>query len=391
MNNARLAQIILHQNHDFAHKPDWKQVDFSELQRAMESEYWFKERDELLKMVGEPIPEPEPTPQAKPEAKPKPESTTQPEAKRKLTGITAYDLANKDIPDVKWIVPDLIPEGLTLLAGAPKIGKSFFAWNLALAVAEGGIALSEIRIDTPRNVTYMAMEDPEVLLQERLHLMCPEGVPNNVHILDDVLGTKFDNEGLELVGDYIQETESELLIVDTWGHVKPNPQIKSGTSYDNDYAAMIPVLRFTHERNIAVILVTHTTKGKDVDNPYNDIQGSAGMQAGCDSMLMITREQGNPMLRVMGRRILEAEYAMTLDDGIWKLEGDADEFKMHEEQRTLLTFIRDAGEEGIKQRALVDLTGRKQGNVSNSLKAMLENGIISRHGKQGAYYAAIYG
>lgn len=388
MNNARLAQIILHQNHDFAHKPDWKQVDFSELQRAMESEYWFKERDELLKMVGEPIPEPEPEPVGTPQAKPKPESTTQPEAKRKLTGITAYDLANKDIPDVKWFVEKLIPEGLTLLAGDAKIGKSFFAWNLALAVAEGGIALSEIHIDTPRNVTYIAMEDPEVLLQERLHLMCPEGVPNNVHILDDVLGTKFDNEGLELVGDYLDETESEMLIVDTWGHVKPNPQIKSGTSYDNDYAALIPVQRFAHERNIAVVLVTHTTKGKDVDNPFNNLQGSMGMQAGCDTMLMIERGQNGHTLRATGRRILETEYAITLDDGIWKLEGDADEFNISAERKEMLSLLRDADDDGLAVKDLADLTGRTKPAITQQLKSMVSAGQVIQPKVKGKYFIA---
>ena len=382
MTEQRIAQIVLMKQHDH---PDlrWGNITSEQLMIAMDSKFWDYEHKDLMTIALGKTSEPKPEPVVeKPKSQPKPERK-----KLEIETITAYELANMDIPDVKWFVPDLIPEGLTLLAGAPKIGKSFFAWNIALAVAEGGIALSEKPIETPRNVTYMAMEDPLPLLAERLHLMCPEGVPNNVHIANDFFGLKFDDNGLELIPDLLDKTESEMLIVDTWGHVKPNPQNKGGTSYDNDYAALIPVQRFAHEKNIAIILVTHTTKGKDPDNPYNDIQGSAGMQAGCDSMLMIAREEGNTILRVMGRRILENEYAMTLDDGIWKLEGDADEFKMIEEQRTLLTFIRDAGNEGIRQMALVDLTGRKQSNVSNSLKSMLENGVISRHGKQGAYFA----
>ena len=61
MTNARLAEIILYQNHGYDnHKPYWKQSDFKELLRAMESEFWYKERDVLLEMVGEPLPKPEP-------------------------------------------------------------------------------------------------------------------------------------------------------------------------------------------------------------------------------------------------------------------------------------------------------------------------------------------
>ena len=397
MNNERLAQIILHQNHGFAHKPDWKQVDFTELQRAMESEYWFKERDELLKMVGEPIPEPEPVqdvqeqiPEPTPLDPPKPKPTPNPKAEPKkleIEGITAYELGKMELPDVKWFVEKLIPAGLTLLAGDAKIGKSFFAWNLALAVADGGIALSEIHIDTPRNVTYMAFEDSLDLLTDRLDLMCPEGMPKNVHIVKDIFGKKFDDDGLELVGDYLDKTESEMLIVDTWAYVKPNPQLKNATSYDTDYAALIPVQRFAQERNIAVVLVTHTTKGKDLDNPFNNLQGSMGMQAGCDTMLMIERGQNGHTLRSVGRRIIETEYAMTLDDGIWKLEGDASEFNISERRKQLLRFITESGEDGITVTDLTDLAETSKQNVSKILLKMVSDGLIVRP-KRGRYKLA---
>ena len=384
MTEQRIAQIVLMKQHDH---PDlrWGNITSEQLMIAMDSKFWDYEHKDLMTIAlgktSEPSPEPEPIAE-KPTRQPKPERK-----KLEIETITAYELANMDIPDVKWFVPDLIPEGLTLLAGAPKIGKSFFAWNIALAVAEGGIALSEIDIDTPRNVTYMAMEDPLPLLAERLHLMCPEGVPNNVHIANDFFGLKFDDNGLELIPDLLDKTESELLIVDTWGHVKPNPQSKGGTSYDNDYAAMIPVQRFAHERNIAVVLVTHTTKGRDPENPYNDIQGSAGMQAGCDSMLMIAREEGMPILRAMGRRIIETEYAMTLDEGIWKLAGDADEAKLSPARRELLDLLRESYGKGMTVKALSEIVGKAPATISKMLTAMKRSGLIEQPEKSGKYYA----
>ena len=304
----------------------------------------------------------------------------------KLTGITAYDLSKKEIPDVKWFVNDLLPEGLTILAGDAKIGKSFLAWNFALAVASEGMALSKINVESSHNVVYLALEDPEKLLQERLHLMCPDGVPNNVHIVDNFLALKFDSDGLKVLGDYLDETESELLIVDTWGHVKPNPQLGNGTSYDNDYTALRPVQRFAHERNIAVILVTHTTKGKNVENQFNDIQGSMGMQAGCDTMMILARDQGSHVLRMKGRRIMETEYAMTLNDGIWVLEGDAEEFNKSDARKEILHCLREAGADGLKPKQIAELIGKPDSAVRKMLRDMLNAGEILQPKKQGAYY-----
>ncbi|MDP2815826.1 MAG: AAA family ATPase, partial [Rectinemataceae bacterium] len=82
-------------------------------------------KDELLKLVA----------QAKewgpPGAKP-----SQP----LLKTFTASDLAKMVFPEPKWAVPGLLPEGLTILAGRPKRGKSWMGLGLALAVASGGKA-----------------------------------------------------------------------------------------------------------------------------------------------------------------------------------------------------------------------------------------------------------
>ena len=398
----RLAQFVLYERHN-ERREDWEPEGWNERDSAYNWEGWKWAKGDLLKLaephvydeahngngnhrVEIPNPDPIELPVPPPKPKPKPEPPRQENEPPKLTGITAYDLSKKEIPDVKWFVNDLLPEGLTILAGDAKIGKSFLAWNFALAVASEGMALSKINVESSHNVVYLALEDPEKLLQERLHLMCPDGVPNNVHIVDNFLALKFDSDGLKVLGDYLDETQSELLIVDTWGHVKPNPQLGNGTSYDNDYTALRPVQRFAHERNIAVILVTHTTKGKNVENQFNDIQGSMGMQAGCDTMMILARDQGSHVLRMKGRRIMETEYAMTLNDGIWVLEGDAEEFNKSDARKEILHCLREAGADGLKPKQIAELIGKPDSAVRKMLRDMLNAGEILQPKKQGAYY-----
>ena len=78
--------------------------------------------------------------------------------------IAATELWGKTFPAVRWAVPGLLPEGVTLLAGSPKIGKSWLALGIAVAVATGGIALGTIPVD-PGEVLYLALEDTQRRLQ----------------------------------------------------------------------------------------------------------------------------------------------------------------------------------------------------------------------------------
>ena len=68
----------------------------------------------------------------------------------KLETITAEDLQNRTYEPTHFLVDELIPEGLHILAGAPKIGKSWLALWLCLCVAQGAAAL-EFRNNTGRS------------------------------------------------------------------------------------------------------------------------------------------------------------------------------------------------------------------------------------------------
>src|SRR5262245_6276525 len=81
--------------------------------------------------------------------------------------FTAADLRNRPFPPICYVVPDLIPEGLSIMAGRPKIGKSWLALDLCIAVAAGRICFGE-RKPVPGDVLYAALEDNPRRLQRRL-------------------------------------------------------------------------------------------------------------------------------------------------------------------------------------------------------------------------------
>jgi len=72
--------------------------------------------------------------------------------------ITAAELQTKQFPPLRFVVPDLIPEGLTLLAGKPKVGKSWMVLDIAIAVASGRYTLGNLKPEQG-DVLYLALED----------------------------------------------------------------------------------------------------------------------------------------------------------------------------------------------------------------------------------------
>jgi hypothetical protein len=98
----------------------------------------------------------------------------------RLQPISAPELLAKKLPDAQFIVPGYIAEGLTILAGRPKIGKSWLALGIAMAVASGGLAFGAVKV-AAGSVLYLALEDTERRLQRRIKQILGESeLPSNL-------------------------------------------------------------------------------------------------------------------------------------------------------------------------------------------------------------------
>ena len=93
-----------------------------------------------------------------------------------LNLLTADEILTADWPEPVWAIPKLLPSGLTILAGKPKLGKSWLALQVAQAVAAGGVALGERVQAGP--ILYLALEDPPRRLRDRMTKQrWPRGLP----------------------------------------------------------------------------------------------------------------------------------------------------------------------------------------------------------------------
>jgi replicative DNA helicase len=121
---------------------------------------------------------------------------------------------------VRYVVPGYIAEGLTVLAGRPKLGKSWLALDLAIAVATGGSALGSSRIEQG-DVLYLALEDNERRLQKRLlQLLPPTSMPESLAVETEC--PRLDQGGLEAIREWVESVPSpRLIVVDVFNKVRP--------------------------------------------------------------------------------------------------------------------------------------------------------------------------
>ena len=239
----------------------------------------------------------------------------------KLETITAEDLQNRTYEPTPFLVDELIPEGLHILAGAPKIGKSWLTLWLCLRVSQGQ-PLWNFAV-TQGEVLYLSLEDSFQRIQTRLFDLT-EDAPPTLHfaIMADTL-----KHGLEQqIEQFLTEhPDTKFVVIDTLQRVRGTGS--DSNLYANDYQDIGLLKKLADKRHIAILLIHHLRKLHD-DDPMNMISGSTGLSGAADSAFVLqknSRLANIASLHCTGRdipdRTLKLEFGE--EDHIWKLLEDS--------------------------------------------------------------------
>jgi hypothetical protein len=287
---------------------------------------------------------PGPGPSANGRKKARPEKD--PEPPPAVESFTAAELDAMELPLPRWAVYEVVPEGLTILAGKPKLGKSWLALNLALAVAYGGKALGCIGVDKG-SVLYLALEDNKRRLKKRMRKIMSKTQAKAPHELTMVTTCpRLDSGGKRFVVDWLEtHPDTRLVIVDTWGKFRPS-RIRNADLYEEDYSHASTVKALADQYAAAVLLVDHCRK-MDSTDPVDSVRGSIGSTGAADAVLILKRERGqhDAALFVTGRDLEEQELALTWDAEycLWSVAGPAEEFRRSRERSQLLNVLQQSG------------------------------------------------
>jgi hypothetical protein len=289
--------------------------------------------------------------------------------------MTADDILLADYPDPIWAVPDLMPVGLTILAGRPKVGKSWLAMQIACAVASGGMVFNN-QVGQGK-VLYLALEDSDRRLQQRMRQQGWQGglpvdfMPIGAFALQ--LGDL--RKGSIRLAKQIEDQRYRLVVIDTLSRAVGGDQ--------NDVAemtsALSPIQAMAHACNCALLLNDHHRKfgGADPD-VIGDVLGSTGKGAVADTVWGLYKERGKSgaKLAITGRDVNEQTLALKFDrvTGCWQCQGDADTLAITERRAEILEVLGKIGRARLTN--IAKTIGQDTSNTRKRLADLVNAGRV---------------
>ncbi|MCL7486653.1 MAG: AAA family ATPase [Desulfobulbaceae bacterium] len=244
--------------------------------------------------------------------------------KPRVKSLTAREIMETDYPPIKWAAEGIIPEGLTIIAGRPKFGKSWMMLGLCYAVAMGFPAWEYARTKKG-SAYYLALEDSYRRAKDRMQSM--EGYfdtyPDNLHIFTDFprIGNGFVRELERIVQS---DKNTGIVVVDTLQKVRPKSNGGKRNLYQAEYEDYERLQRFSIHYGVPVVCVHHTRKGSPGaknSSPIDEMSGSTGIQGVADTLIVCTRDGNQGIMHVTGREVNEEDYPLEFNrrNMTWKL------------------------------------------------------------------------
>ena len=216
----------------------------------------------------------------------------------KLNTIDGASLMSQPLHPPNFVVDTLLSQGLHILAGSPKVGKSWLALWLAVTVAKGEPVWN---MATRQGTTlYLCLEDSVLRIQNRLFEIA-EDAPDSVHFCT---GCAPIGQGLEkqIENFSMEHPGTVLVIIDTLQMVRPIHD----TTYANDYRDLSVLKRLADRLGLAILLIHHLRKEK-AEDVFHRISGTTAISGAVDSSFTLVEERrgsGRAKLTCIGRDML---------------------------------------------------------------------------------------
>jgi hypothetical protein len=288
-----------------------------------------------------------------------------------IESCTHDELLNADLPPLRWLVEGLLPEeGLTILGGKKKLGKSWLCLQLTQAIALGVPCLGRPTVQGP--VAYLCLEDGKRRLKQRLQKQqAAPGLPVVYYTRHPPL----DGPGLGQLLELIDRHRPRLLILDTLAACKTG---KTDENAAGPMADLGNALRAVAQQcHLGVLTTHHHGKGVGGD-PGDDLRGSSALAAAADVNLGMYKDDAVYTLRGEGRDIEAFSHRIQFDrrdTWAWQLVGDARDLAQQEADAAILEAL------GVLQEAdaatVAAEVQRDRSRVADRLLRLKQAGILT--------------
>ena len=226
------------------------------------------------------------------------------------------------------IIDGLLYGGAYILAGAPKIGKSFLVAQIAYHISTGKKLWDyDVHQGT---VLYLALEDDYQRIQSRMFMMY--GVEDSSNLYFATAANKIGNGLDEQLEFFINEhPDTKLIIIDTMQKIREVGG--EAYSYASDYEIIGRLKQFADKHCICVLIVHHTRK-QPAGDTFEMISGTTGLLGCADGSLLMQKKKRTALeatIDVVGRDQQDQILYLSKDPNtqIWNL--DRTETELHRE------------------------------------------------------------
>ncbi|MCI9146220.1 MAG: AAA family ATPase [Eubacterium sp.] len=252
-----------------------------------------------------------------------------------LEVVDGETLMDMQFSKSRFCIQSLLPQGVSILGGAPKIGKSWMVLDWCVKVAKGE---SVWNLPTEKGtVLYLCLEDSLARIQDRLNCITDE-VPSNLYV-----ATKSESIETGLIQQIqnfiITHTDTTLIVIDTFQMIRNNSEL----SYANDYNEIGKLKQYADEMSISILLVHHLRKQGDND-PLNKLSGTTAISGAVDAVFVLDKDKRNENkanLLCTGRDIEQREFQLSFnrEKCIWDLINDSLENPVPSMPQEMIEFI----------------------------------------------------
>ena len=238
----------------------------------------------------------------------------------RLLTIDGETLMSQPLTPLNFVVDTLLSQGLHILAGSPKVGKSWLALWLAVTVAKGepvwGMGVKQ------GTTLYLCLEDSTLRIQSRLFDLT-EDAPPTLHFA--VMSQQLHNGLVEQIEQFLKEhPQTRLIVIDTLQRIRTAGN--DANPYASDYRDIGVLKQLADTHGIAILLVHHLRK-ELADDVFSRISGTTAISGAVDSSFTLVEDKrgsGKAKLSCIGRDIEYRELTLERNaENVWELVSDS--------------------------------------------------------------------
>lgn len=291
--------------------------------------------------------------------------------------LDGYSIYQAEFPPPVFLFDNLLANGLTILAGRPKSGKSWLTLQMAMAAAMQGLFLGRFGIDRVVKVLYCGLEEGPRRTHNRLRKLLPKPDIQLANITFRYELKSLASGAMGQLDELLTAGRFELVIIDTFlkvAHAHGNRDILR-----SEYAEIAQLQELAHKHDIAIVLVAHTRK-MGAENGLDMVAGSTGITAACDAVWTLRKQvSGDSILEITGREMEEQTLGLrfaTADDFGWHLIGEGPEVGLSAQRQEILELLKE--EQPLSPAGIARSLRKNAVTVRRLLQKLLADGLVRK-------------